>query len=107
MEDEILPDLTIIKPDEAKITDYITPGSYPNGIVMPAMIWYAHHGNIVFQWVSKYDPSADLPCGPGRPDFDDLWKQVKKRKHALDLGSSVMPSHGTDIKLVATDADVV
>lgn len=106
IEDEILPDIAIKTPSEAKVGDLVTPGTYPNGMVMPGMLWYAHHGNMVFQWAAKWDESCDTPGGPGRPEPDDLWKQVLKRKHALDLGNAVMPSHGTDVKLCTTKAEV-
>jgi hypothetical protein len=106
IEDEILPGLVIKSPLDAKVQDLVEPGSYPNGIVMPGMIWYAHHGNMVFQWVTNYDESCHAPGGPGRPEPDDLWKQVMKRKHALDLGNAVMPSHGTDVKLCTTDEEL-
>jgi hypothetical protein len=42
----------------------------------------------------------------GRPEPGHLWKQVLKRKHALDHGSTVMPSHGTDITLCSTEAEL-
>jgi hypothetical protein len=35
-----------------------------------------------------------------------MYEIVVKRKHALDHGNAVMPSHGTDVKLCATDMDI-
>jgi hypothetical protein len=105
-EDEVLPDLVIKTPKEAKVTQLAKEGSYSNGVVMPGMVWYAHHGNMVFQWVSKFDESSSNLGGPGRPEPADLWDQVLKRKHALDHGNAVMPSHGTDVKLCTNDTEV-
>ena len=49
-EDEILPNLQISTPEEARVQEFITPGTYPNGIVQPGMVFYAHHGNLALQW---------------------------------------------------------
>jgi hypothetical protein len=101
-EDEILPNLLIVTPDEAQVSNLLPTaagGSYPNGLVQPGMVWYAHHGSPVFEWV--HDGS---PPGAGRPDPVALWECVLKRKHALDVGNAVMPSHG--VKLCATEQDV-
>lgn len=71
------------------ILPYITtvprPG-YPHGMVLPAQVWYAHHGNPVIEWCQTEDP-------PERPQPEALWKEAHKRKHALNLGSAVAPSH--------------
>jgi hypothetical protein len=106
IEDEVLPNLIIKTPEEAKVQHLITPGTYEHGIVMPGMVWYAHQGNMVFQWTGSFDEADTMPGGPGRPDPEELWQQVVKRKHALDLGCTVMPSHGTDIKLCTTIDEV-
>lgn len=71
---------------------------------LPGMVWYAHHGNPVFQWEKSFD--APNYGGPGRPDPEALWEAVVKRKHALDHGNAVMPSHGTDLKMCSNDMDV-
>lgn len=104
-EDEILPRLVTATPEEAHVTHLLPEGStYPNGIVMPGMVWYAHHGNPVFQW----EKTCEAPeyGGPGRPDPVALWEAVLKRKHALDHGNAVMPCHGTAMKLCSTDLDL-
>jgi glyoxylase-like metal-dependent hydrolase (beta-lactamase superfamily II) len=44
--------------------------------------------------------------GPGRPDPVALWETVHKRKHALDLGNAVMPSHGAQMKMCMTEEEV-
>lgn len=107
IEDEILPDLVIKTPNEAKVQDVICDASlYPNGIVMPAMVWYAHHGNMVLHWTSKFNETDVHPCGPIRPEPESVWNQVLKRKHALDLGNDVLPSHGTDVKMCTFEEDV-
>jgi hypothetical protein len=104
-EDEILPNLTIATPGEAQVLHLLPEGStYPNGIVMPAMVWYAHHGSPVFEWVNNID--APGYGGPGRPDPVALWETVRKRKHALDLGNAVMPSHGAQMKMCTTEEEV-
>jgi hypothetical protein len=45
IEDEILPHLRIKSPSEAKVSNYIgttdSTLSYPNGIAMPGIVWYA------------------------------------------------------------------
>lgn len=109
-EDEILPGLAIATPAEANVAHLLPPGGgesrYPHGLVQPGMVWYAHHGNPVFQWVQPFDAAAGLTGGPGRPDPVSLWAAVLKRKHALDHGSTVMPSHGDHMKLCSTDAEV-
>jgi len=106
IEDEILPNLVIKPLDEAHVDKALLPetSTYPNGMVMPGMVWYAHHGNPVFQWEKPFE--APAYGGPGRPDPDDLWQQVLKRKHALDHGNAVMPSHGTNLKMCSNDLDV-
>jgi hypothetical protein len=104
VEDEILPNLVTKTVDEAKIQNMITPGTYPNGIVMPGMIWYAHHGTITLQWECKFDEATR--CGPGRPDPEHLWLEIKKRKHALDCGNAIMPSHSDHMKLCSNDVEV-
>jgi hypothetical protein len=104
-EDELLPDLVIATPEEAQVTNLLPEGSnYPNGIVMPGMIWYAHHGSPVFEWTKTME--APGYGGPGRPDPVALWETVLKRKHALDSGNAVMPSHGTQMKMCSTDLDI-
>jgi len=65
-EDELLPDLIVSTPEEARVLDLVTPGSFPNGIVQPAMIWYAHHGSVALQWEAKVEPPHY--GGPYRPE---------------------------------------
>ena len=104
-EDEILPGLVTLSPEEAKVSQILPEGSiYPNGIVMPGMVWYAHHGSPVFQWVKPFE--APDYGGPGRPDPVALWEAVLKRKHALDHGNAVMPCHGAQMKMCSTDLEV-
>ena len=106
VEDEILPALLTKTPEEAHVKDVVPEGSYPNGIVMPAIIWYAHHGSApVFEWV--HECKAPGFGGPDRPEPSDMWAQVLKRKHALDHGDAVMPSHGTHIRMCTNDFDVL
>lgn len=66
VDDCILEHLVTMTPSDAKVTKLIVPGSYPNGLVQPGMIWYAHHGNLVLQWESN----AQAPSFGGkiRPD---------------------------------------
>lgn len=106
IEDEILPDLVIQPLDEAHVDRTLLPdtATYPHGMVMPGMVWYAHHGNPVFQWVKEFQPPGY--GGPGRPDPDALFQEVLKRKHALDHGNAVMPSHGANLKLCSNELDV-
>lgn len=39
MDDMLLEKLTICTPEEGHVQDRITPGTYPNGIVQPGMMW--------------------------------------------------------------------
>jgi hypothetical protein len=87
-EDELLPDITTVAHD-----------GYANGMVLPAQIWYAHHGSPVFEWYKDKDE-------PGRPQPSAVWEQVVKRKHALDVGSTVMAAHPRTIPLCSTDVDI-
>ena len=38
-EDELLPHLVTATPEEAHVKDLVEPGSYPNGMVQPGMLW--------------------------------------------------------------------
>ena len=49
-DDEILPHLMINTPQEVRVEEFIAPGTYPNGLVQPGMVFYAHHGNLALQW---------------------------------------------------------
>lgn len=91
IDEVILPDLVVSDPKEIKVDHLITPGTYPNGIVQPGMVWYAHLGTLVLQWQAKVEPP--YYGGPNRPDPAELWHQLEKRKHALDIGSTIMPMH--------------
>ena len=104
MEDEILPGLKIATPEEAKVQDLVPKNSYPNGIVMPGMVWYAHHGNLVFQWASRFEEPG--LGGPNRPEPLDLWEHILKRKHALDHGNAIMPVHGNELKMCTNDVEI-
>ncbi|EEC48863.1 predicted protein [Phaeodactylum tricornutum CCAP 1055/1] len=105
-EDEILPSIVTATPEAAHVQDLVpdSDNAYPNGIVMPAMVWYAHHGNLVATWTA----SCEAPGygGPKRPDPTDLYEQVLKRKHALDHGSAIMPVHGNELKMCTNDWEV-
>lgn len=102
-EDMILEELVITTPGEALVSEdekKAMVGTYPNGLVNPAMIWYAHHGNLVLQWASVFDPAKGRTGQKGRPEIESMWQVVLKRKLALDHGSAVMPAHG-DMKCCA------
>jgi hypothetical protein len=65
VDDCILEKLVTSTPEEAKVQDLITPGTYSNGMAQPGMIWYAHHGSLVLQWEAVVeDPHFG---GPNRP----------------------------------------
>jgi hypothetical protein len=104
--DELLTDLIIATPEQAKVTDLVTPGTYPNGIAMASQVWWAHHGLVCFEWSSKFEePTLG---GPNRPDPAFVWEQVSKRKQALDHGNAVMPVHGDSIRTCAkTDLELI
>lgn len=107
VEDCLLEKLITSSAEEANVQDQIknsSPGSYPNGIVQPGMVWYAHHGSLVLQW----EAVVEKPHfgGPHRPHPEDLFEQVMKRKHALELGEAVVPVHGAQLKQCTTEWDV-
>lgn len=106
IDDVVLQNLKIMSPEEAGVSDLVEAGSYPNGIVMPGIVCYGHHEAApVFEWTHPCDQQGNKG-GPLRPEPDDMWKAVIKRKHALDHGDAVMPSHGTNMKMCATDTDL-
>eukprot|EP00980_Cylindrotheca_fusiformis_P006262 scaffold1340_cov122-Cylindrotheca_fusiformis.AAC.5 len=104
VDDFILEKLVTMKPEEANVASQITPGTYPNGLVQPGMVWYAHNGSLVLQWESE----AKAPGfgGPNRPHPKEIWEQVQKRKHALDKGDAIMPVHGRELRQCTTDLEV-
>lgn len=104
VDDVVLEHLKTATPAEAKVQDLVQEGSYPNGIVMPGMVWYAHHGNLVFQWCSPFEEPG--LGGPDRPEPNDFWNHLLRRKFALDQGSAVMPIHGEDLKMCTNDFEV-
>jgi hypothetical protein len=53
VDDCILEELVTKTPDELGVTNKISEGTYPNGVVLPGMIWYAHHGSLVLKWKSQ------------------------------------------------------
>jgi hypothetical protein len=65
VEDCILEKLVTMTPEEANVKNQVTPDTYPNGMVQPGMIWYAHHGSLVLQWESDVTPPHF--GGPNRP----------------------------------------
>ena len=73
VEDCILEHLVTKSPEEAKVTGLIKEGTYPNGIVQPGMIWYAHHGSLVLQWESKGEDASFFT--PTRPNPPGKWKR--------------------------------
>ena len=105
MEDELLPNLVISKdPKNDANIEGLPEGSYPNGLVMAGQVWWAHRGTVCFEWTSKVEPPSF--GGPNRPDPTYVWQQVEKRKHALEHGNAIMPAHGDDIKMCASETEV-
>lgn len=105
VDDYILPKLKTMTLEEAKVTDLAKAELYPNGLVQPGIVCFAHHGAApVFEW--------EHPCnepglgGPDRPDPEGMWEIIMKRKHALDSGNDVVPSHGTNLKMCSNDSDI-
>jgi len=103
-EDCILENIVTKTPEEADVKKLVTEGTYPNGIVQPCMIWYAHHGSIVLRWESQGKASGFFT--PTRPNPQDIWEQVLKRKHALDKGEAIMPVHGNELRQCTSEFDV-
>lgn len=104
-EDELLPDLVILhNPKKDANLDHLPEGSYPHGLVLANQVWWAHRGTVCFEWSSKCEPPTF--GGPNRPDPAFVWEQVLKRKHALEHGNAIMPAHGSDIKMCASELEV-
>lgn len=140
IEDELLPKLVIQPLEEATLdsSKMFVAGKeevkgYPNGLVQPGIIIYAHKGNMCMHWEAKVEEGTaqgashrPAPDGKKRRDafvvfvvsFEhdsfliksrttlELWEEVKHRKHALDLGSTVMPIHGDRLKKCTLPEDV-
>jgi len=100
-EEAVLGGLDIVPLTDLQAEDDIkkSTSKYPNGMASPCMLWYAHSGSLVLKWASKNKG------GPGRPDLEEMWKKVLKRKKALDAGNATMPAHG-EMKLCADDVQV-
>jgi len=81
-ENEMLPEITTVQ-----------HAGYPNGMVLPAQVWWAHHGTPIVEWCLVRD-------GPERPQPEAVWTQACKRKHALDLGNTIAPNHGTSLEMM-------
>lgn len=104
-EDEILPNLVTSTPQEAHVEEYITPNTYPNGMVQPGMVFFAHHGSLTCHWEAKVEEATQFGATE-RPLPDEIWKQVLKRKHALDHGNAIMPVCASQLKMCTHASDV-
>ena len=100
-EEEILGDLEILPLADLNAGDNAQKavGTYPHGVALPCMLWYAHHGSLVLEWASTNKG------GPGRPDLPEMWQKIVKRQKALEHGNATMPAHGK-CKLCADDVQV-
>lgn len=100
-EEEILGDLDILPLADLKAGDDAKKAvsTYPNGVALPCMLWYAHGGSLVLEWASTNKG------GPGRPELEEMWQKIAKRKKALEHGNATMPAHG-NCKLCADDWQV-
>eukprot|EP00934_Nitzschia_sp_Nitz4_P003591 Nitzschia sp. Nitz4//scaffold128_size63911//26542//27252//NITZ4_006218-RA/size63911-processed-gene-0.112-mRNA-1//1//CDS//3329534829//3581//frame0 len=104
VDDCLLPKLITMTPAQAKVSDYVTEGTYPNGLVQPGMVWYAHHGSMVLRWASTAEPPSY--GATTRPMPNDIWESVLKRKHELDKGDAVMPVNANNLRQCTNDFDV-
>jgi hypothetical protein len=106
VDDCLLEKLVTTAPEEAQVEKLITPGTYQNGIVQPGMIWYAHKDapSVVLQWEAVVE--SPHFGGPNRPNPEDLFELVLKRKHALEKGEAIIPVHGRQLKQCASPMDV-
>ena len=103
-EDCLLENLITSSLEDVHLEKSVPPGTYPNGIVQPGMIWYAHHGSVVLKWEATVEPPHF--GGPNRPHPKELFEQVLKRKHALDKGEAVIPVHGNQLKQCCSAMEV-
>mmetsp|Transcript_15112 Transcript_15112/g.23460 ORF Transcript_15112/g.23460 Transcript_15112/m.23460 type:complete len:248 (+) Transcript_15112:56-799(+) len=95
-ETELLPKLVISSAEEAHLPkDRVSKDAYPNGLVQPGMMFYAHHGVEVLHWEAKV--SRPFYGATTRPVPSEVWRKVKKRKKSLDEGNAIMPVKGTKL----------
>lgn len=91
-EEEILPNLITTPKEDLNLTE-----GYPNGVVQPAFVIYAHHGNLVCHWETTVTEENAMG-GANRPNPEELWSEVLHRKKALDLGNDIMPINARKFK---------
>ena len=104
-DEELLPKLVITPKTDAHLPkDVFISGEYPNGIVQPAMLFYAHHGVEVLNWVAKVN--RPYYGASSRPAPSEVWRKVQKRKESLDHGNAVLPAQGSKLKQCTTAFDV-
>lgn len=104
IEDYLLENLTTSKFEEIRPHDNTeTPGTYPNGVIQPGMLWFAHH-TVVVEWEATVE--APYFGAINRPNPKELFDQVLKRKHELDKGDAVIPVHGRSLKQSCTPLEV-
>mmetsp|Transcript_22745 Transcript_22745/g.33729 ORF Transcript_22745/g.33729 Transcript_22745/m.33729 type:complete len:192 (-) Transcript_22745:364-939(-) len=89
-EDELLPGITFTDPKDG----------FPNGMVQPAFIVYAHHGTECAHWEQSDVSEATEFGAANRPEPKALWEAVMHRKHALDNGNAAIPVHGSKLEKV-------
>mmetsp|Transcript_17816 Transcript_17816/g.29471 ORF Transcript_17816/g.29471 Transcript_17816/m.29471 type:complete len:202 (+) Transcript_17816:119-724(+) len=106
VDDVILPKLDVNPPRMAvKSTYNLGDDDYPEGLVQPGMAIFAHKGNLCMQWEAEVN-EANLYGAANRPDPKALWAEVAHRRTALDQGSSVMPIHGSRLKMCTKCDDI-
>eukprot|EP00536_Pseudo-nitzschia_multiseries_P002277 jgi/Psemu1/317852/estExt_fgenesh1_pm.C_300019 len=104
VEDGLLEKLTTSAFDDIRPSDTTdSPGRYPNGVVQPGMIWYAHH-TVVLEWEATVEPPYF--GATNRPNPRELFEVVVKRKHELDRGDTVFMVHGNRLKQCCTPMEV-
>jgi hypothetical protein len=123
VEDEILPGLVLSTPQEARVVDHknnnddnnnndnnssllLPPDAYPSGLVQPGMVFYAHHGSLACHWEQTTVDETTLYGATERPLPSEIWKQVLKRKHALDHGNAIMPVCASQLEKCTHARDV-
>ena len=60
VEDQLLPKLSVQPLEDIQVKESKTfsrPTGYPNGLVQPGMVIYAHRGNMIMHWEAKVEKS--------------------------------------------------
>jgi hypothetical protein len=75
-DEEILPDLIITPKADLNLTE-----GYPNGVVQPGFVMFAHHGNMVCHWVQEVVTAENAMGGANRPNPEGTFYSCSSVSH--------------------------